>query len=53
MGKIEWAGESTAALAVSDYGKALAWYRDVLGLDVVFELETWGWAHCSRPSPGC
>ncbi len=42
MGKIEWAGESTAALSVSHYGNALAWYRDVLGFEVVFELETWG-----------
>ena len=52
MGKIEWAGESTAALAVSDYGKALAWYRDVLGLKVVFELETWGWAQLQSPVDG-
>jgi len=42
MGKIEWGGESTAALAVGDYGKALAWYRDVLGFEVVFGLESWG-----------
>ena len=53
MGKIEWAGESTAALAVSDYGKALAWYRDVLGFEVVFELESWGWAQLQSPVTGC
>jgi CreA protein len=52
MGKIEWAGESTAALAVSDYGKALAWYRDVLGFEVVFELESWGWAQLQSPVTG-
>lgn len=52
MGKIEWAGEGTAALSVSDYGKALAWYRDVLGLKVVFELETWGWAQLQSPVDG-
>jgi CreA protein len=52
MGKIEWAGESTAALSVSDYGKALAWYRDVLGFEVVFELETWGWAQLQSPVGG-
>ena len=52
MGKIEWAGESTAALAVSDYGRSLAWYRDVLGLKVVFELETWGWAQLQSPVDG-
>jgi len=52
MSRIEWAGEATAALSVSDYGKALAWYRDVLGLNVVFELETWGWAQLQSPVDG-
>ena len=44
MSGIEWAGESTAALEVSDYDRSLAWYRDVLGWDVVFELPQWKWA---------
>ena len=52
MGKIEWDGEGTAALAVSDYGRSLAWYRDVLGFEVVFELETWGWAQLRSPIDG-
>jgi CreA protein len=52
MGKIEWTGESAAALAVSDYARGLAWYRDVLGLKVVFELETWGWAQLQSPVDG-
>jgi catechol 2,3-dioxygenase-like lactoylglutathione lyase family enzyme len=52
MGEIEWAGEATAALSVSDYGRSLAWYRDVLGFEVVFELETWGWAQLQSPVTG-
>ena len=52
MGQIEWTGESTAALAVSDYTRGLAWYRDVLGLKVVFELESWGWAQLQSPVDG-
>jgi CreA protein len=52
MSKIEWTGQSTAALSVSDYGKALAWYRDVLGLTVVFELQEWGWAQLQSPVDG-
>jgi predicted enzyme related to lactoylglutathione lyase len=52
MGKIDWAGGSTAALSVSDYGRALAWYRDVLGFAIVFELETWGWAQLQSPVEG-
>jgi catechol 2,3-dioxygenase-like lactoylglutathione lyase family enzyme len=52
MGSIEWAGESTAAIGVSDYATSLAWYRDVLGFEVVFELQTWGWAQLQSPVSG-
>src|ERR1044072_4369399 len=52
MGKIAWAGESTAAIGISDYATSLAWYRDVLGFGVVFELETWGWAQLRTPVEG-
>jgi CreA protein len=52
MGDIQWAGESTAAISVSDYARSLAWYRDVLGFQVVFELESWGWAQLQTPVPG-
>jgi CreA protein len=52
MGKIDWAGESTAALGVSDYDRSLAWYRDVLGWEVVFELPEWKWAQLQSPVQG-
>ena len=52
MGKIGWGGESTAALEVSDYDRSLAWYRDVLGWEVVFELAAWKWAQLQTPVPG-
>jgi catechol 2,3-dioxygenase-like lactoylglutathione lyase family enzyme len=52
MSRIAWAGESTAALSVSDYARALAWYRDVLGFEVVFELPDWGWAQLQSPVQG-
>src|SRR5438093_1304805 len=52
MGNIDWAGESTAALEVSDYDRSLAWYRDVLGWQVVFELAEWKWAQLQSPVQG-
>jgi catechol 2,3-dioxygenase-like lactoylglutathione lyase family enzyme len=52
VARIEWAGESTAALEVSDYEASLAWYRDVLGWKVVFELPEWKWAQLQSPVAG-
>ena len=52
MEKIDWAGQSTAALEVSDYDRSLAWYRDVLGWEVVFELAEWKWAQLQSPVQG-
>jgi catechol 2,3-dioxygenase-like lactoylglutathione lyase family enzyme len=52
MTGIDWAGESTAALEVSDYDRSLAWYRDVLGWNVVFELPEWKWAQLQSPVTG-
>jgi predicted enzyme related to lactoylglutathione lyase len=52
MSAIAWAGESTAALDVSDYDRSLAWYRDVLDWELVFELPEWRWAQFQSPVPG-
>jgi catechol 2,3-dioxygenase-like lactoylglutathione lyase family enzyme len=52
MGKIEWAGGSTAAVSVSDYDRSLAWYRDVLGFEPVLELAEYGWAQLRSPVDG-
>ena len=52
MGKIEWGGESTAAISVSDYARSLAWYRDVLGFEPAFELADYGWAQLRSPVDG-
>ena len=52
MEGIPWSGQATAALGVTDYDRSLAWYRDVLGLQVVFELATWKWAQLQSPVTG-
>src|SRR5690349_18719046 len=49
---IEWLPESTAAFEVTDYERSLAWYRDVLGWEVVFELRDWRWAQLQSPVEG-
>jgi CreA protein len=34
---------------VSDYDRSLAWYRDVLGFEVSYELTDYGWCELSTP----
>ena len=34
---------------VSDYDRSLAWYRDVLGFEVTYELADYGWCELKTP----
>lgn len=34
---------------VSDYDRSLAWYRDVLGFEVTYELADYGWGELKTP----
>jgi catechol 2,3-dioxygenase-like lactoylglutathione lyase family enzyme len=34
---------------VSDYDRSLAWYRDVLGFEVEYELADYGWCELRTP----
>jgi catechol 2,3-dioxygenase-like lactoylglutathione lyase family enzyme len=37
------------SVGVSDYDRSLAWYRDVLGFDLVYELKEYGWCELKTP----
>ena len=37
------------SVGVSDYVRSLAWYRDVLGFELVYELPDYGWCELSTP----
>ena len=37
------------SVGVTDYDRSLAWYRDVLGFDVVYELPEYGWGELKTP----
>ena len=41
---IDYAPHMTAAIAVSDLQRSLAWYREVLGFEPIYTLDDWGWA---------
>lgn len=37
------------SVGVSDYGASVAWYRDVLGFELAYELEEYGWCELKTP----
>jgi catechol 2,3-dioxygenase-like lactoylglutathione lyase family enzyme len=37
------------SVGVTDYARSLAWYRDVLGFEVVYELADYGWGELKTP----
>jgi catechol 2,3-dioxygenase-like lactoylglutathione lyase family enzyme len=49
---IAWAAHMTAALGVSDIDRSIAWYRDVLGFELIYKLDDWGWAELRSPIAG-
>jgi CreA protein len=49
MSPITWADHMTAALGVSDLDRSIAWYRDVLGFELIYKLDDWGWAELRSP----
>jgi catechol 2,3-dioxygenase-like lactoylglutathione lyase family enzyme len=36
-------GRLTAALSVSDLDVSIPWYAEMLGFELIYRLETWGW----------
>ena len=37
------------SVVVSDYDRSLAWYREVLGLELDYELKEYGWCELKTP----
>ena len=52
MSQISWADHMTAALGVSDLERSIAWYHDVLGFELIYKLDDWGWAELRSPLAG-
>lgn len=45
-------GEIVFSVDVSDLHKAIAWYRDVLGFELVYAMEDIGWCELKTATPG-
>jgi len=46
---IGWDGGLTAAIGVTDFAKSAAWYRDVLGFKLLYEMKEMGWGELASP----
>jgi len=47
--KIVYDGGLTCALECGDMEKAVAWYRDVLGFELLYKLDDMGWCELQSP----
>src|SRR5579864_1239521 len=48
----EYEGNLVCSVEVTDLGKALDWYRDMLGFQLVYKLDEYGWAEIETPVTG-
>jgi CreA protein len=48
----EYAGRLVISVNVSDLERSLEWYREMLGFEVDYKLDEYGWAEISSPVDG-
>jgi Glyoxalase/Bleomycin resistance protein/Dioxygenase superfamily len=44
---IDYADHMTISCSVSDLERSIAWYRELLGFELIYKLDDMGW--CSSP----
>ena len=49
---LEYVCLMTAALSVSDFDASIPWYREMLGFELIYRLESWGWCELKTGVPG-
>jgi catechol 2,3-dioxygenase-like lactoylglutathione lyase family enzyme len=45
-------GRMTAALSVKDLDVSIPWYQEMLGFELIYRLENWGWCELKSAVPG-
>lgn len=50
--KLGFNGGLTCAMQCGDLDKAIAWYTDVLGLELDYKMDDLGWSELKSPVPG-
>lgn len=46
---MNFTGELTISAQVSDLDKALAWYQEMLGCELIYKVDEMGWAEVTSP----
>jgi hypothetical protein len=49
---IDYADHVTISCSVSDLERAIAWYRDLLGFELIYKLDDMGWCELRTPWKG-
>jgi predicted enzyme related to lactoylglutathione lyase len=49
---LRFRGDLTCSIDVGDLAKGVAWYRDVLGFEVLYEMKEMSWAELKTEVPG-
>jgi CreA protein len=48
----EYDGRLVISVNVSDFDRAIDWYRDMLGFELVYKLDEYGWCEVASPVTG-
>ena len=46
----EYQGDITLATSVTDLDRSIAWFKDILGFELVFRMDDAGWAELKSPT---
>ena len=52
MSSIQYAGDVTVAIQVSNIDASIAWYQDVLGLNLLYKVDEIGWCELATKTEG-
>jgi CreA protein len=47
-----YGGEITISVNVRDIDRAIEWYREAFGFELIYKLDDWGWCELSTPIKG-
>jgi predicted enzyme related to lactoylglutathione lyase len=47
-----YGGEVTISVNVTDIDRAIEWYREAFGFELIYKLDDWSWCELSTPIKG-